>query len=173
MSPQNSPFTLLYARHHDGDALVDDPLEVGEVDLVQGDLVDLDVDLEARVLHRVAREVLHAGHHVALDAAGQRCPDLADVVRILAVGLLCPSPRRVAEHVHAHAAVEVGTDGSELAADGVADALLEVEVPRRAASHGDGEAGGAIDDDAPRAVAEREPRQPEPLDPCGVEGALW
>ena len=100
--------------HHAGHALVDDPLEVGEVDLVQGLLVHLDVDLEAGVLHRVAREVLHRGHHVALHAPGERGAHLAHVVGILAVGLLGAAPRRVAQQVHADAAVEVGADGSQL-----------------------------------------------------------
>ncbi len=122
-------------RHHRRDALVDDPLEVGEVHLVERDVVDLDVDAEAGVLHRVAGEVLHARHHVALQATGERGTELADVVRILAVGLLRPAPCRVAQQVDAHRAGEVGADRSQLAADRVADALLQIEVPRRAPGH--------------------------------------
>ena len=74
---------------------------------MQRDVVDLDVDGEAGVLHRVAREVLDAGHHVALQTACQGGAELADVVRVLAVGLLCSAPRRVPQHVDAHGAGEV------------------------------------------------------------------
>ena len=61
-----------------------------EVDLVQGDLIHGDVDLEAGVLHRVAGEVLDAGHGMALHAPGERSPHLAHVMGIFAVGLLGP-----------------------------------------------------------------------------------
>ena len=89
-------------------------------------LVDGDVHLEAGVLHGVGGEVLDGGHHVALDAPGEGGAHLADVVGVLAVGLLGPSPGGVTEHVHAHAAVEVGAHGAELLPDGVADALLQL-----------------------------------------------
>ena len=131
---------------------------------MQGDVVDLDVDGEARVLHRVAREVLHARHDVALQAAGQGGAELADVMRILAVGLLGPPPRRVAQHVDAHGAGQVGADRAQLATDGVTDALLEVRVPRRAPGHRHREAGRVPDHRASRSVAEPDARQADPLD---------
>ena len=91
-------------RAHDArDALVDHAPEVRQVHLVQRALVGRDVDGEPRVLHRVAREVLHAREHVLLHAAGERGAHLAEQVRILAVGLLRPTPRRMAEQVHADA----------------------------------------------------------------------
>ena len=127
-------------------------------------LVDRDVDAEAGVLHGVQGEVLHAGHGVALHAAREGGAQLADVERVLAVRLLRPTPGRVAQHVHAHAAVEVGADGAQLAADGVADALLEVDVPRRAAGHAHREAGGRADDHAARPVGEVEAGDAEPVD---------
>ncbi len=140
---------------------------------MEGDLVDLDVDGEAGVLHRVAGEVLHARHHVALQAPGQRGAELADVVRVLAVGLLGPAPRRVAQQVDAHGAGEVGADGAQLAADGVADPLLEVGVPGRAARHRHREAGGVADHRAARAVAKRMPGRPTRSTSAATNGALW
>ncbi len=132
-------------RHHRSDAFVDDAPEVREVHLVQGDVVDFDVDGEAGVLHRVAREVLHARHHVALQTAGEGGAELADVMRVLAVRLLGPTPRGVAQHVDAHRAGEVRTDRAQLATDGVADAFLEVGIPGRAACHRHRETGGVSD----------------------------
>ena len=149
--------------HHRGHALVDDALEVGQVHLVEGDLVDGDVDGEAGVLHRVAGEVLDAGHGVSLHAPGQGGAHLADMVRVFPVGLLGPSPRRVAEHVHAHAAVQIGAHCPQLLADGRADPFLEVGVPGGPPGHADREAGRLVDHDPPRAVGEREAGQPDPL----------
>ena len=139
---------------------------------MEGDVVDLDVDGEPGVLHRVAREVLHARHHVALQAAGQRGAELADVVRVLAVGLLRPTPRRMAQHVDAHRAGEVRADGPQLPTDGVADPLLELRVPRRAASHRHREAGRVADHRAARPVAEPDAGQADPLDLGGDERRL-
>ena len=119
----------------------------------------------------LAAKCLTRGHHVPLHAAGERGAHLAEVVRVLAVGLLRPAPRGVAEGVHAHAAVEVGAHRPQLPPDGLADALLEVEVPRGATRHGDGEGGGVADDDATRAVAEGEARDAEAIDPRGDERA--
>ena len=113
--------------------------------------------------------MLHRRHHVALHAPGEGGAHLAEVVRILAVGLLGPAPGRVAEDVDAHAAVEVGADGAELAADRLADALLEIDVPGGAPGHRDREGSGVADDDAAGTVAEREARDAEPLDPGGQE----
>jgi hypothetical protein len=139
---------------------------------VEGSLVDIDVDGEAGVLHRVAREVLDAGHGVALDAPGQGGTHLADVMGVLAVGLLGAPPGRMAEDVDAHTSVEVGSDSPQLPTDGLADALFEVHVPGGPPGHADGEAGGPVDDHAPRTVGEREPRQPEPLHLGGPKRAL-
>ena len=143
--PHHSPLTLLYADITDATPSSMMRWKCGQVHLVQRDVVDLDVDGEAGVLHRVAGEVLHAGHHVALQAAGERGAELADVVRVLAVGLLGATPGRMAQHVHADGAGEVGADGAQLAPDRVADALLEVGVPGRAAGHRHREAGGVAD----------------------------
>ena len=52
--------------HHGRHALVHDPAEVREVDVMQVVVVDAHVDAEAAVLDGVAGEVLDARHHVAL-----------------------------------------------------------------------------------------------------------
>ncbi len=157
--------------HHARHPFVDDAPEVGQVHLVQRAVVDGDVDSEAGVLHRVGGEVLDRRHHVALHPSGQRRAHLAEVVGVLAVGLLRPSPRRVAQGVHADPAVQVGAHGPQLAPDGIADALLEVEVPRGAAGHGDGEGGGVADHHTARPVAEGEPGDAEAVDARGEERA--
>ncbi len=139
---------------------------------MEGGLVDRDVHVEPGVLHRIAGEMLHAGHSVALHAPGQRGAHLSDVEWVLAVGLLGASPCRMAQDVDADAAVEIGADGPELAADDVTDPLLEFGVPGRSPGHAHREAGGPVDDHAPRPVGERESVQPDPLDPGRPERAL-
>ncbi len=131
---------------------------------MERDLVDLDVDGEPGVLHRVAGEVLHARQHVALETTGQRRTELADVMRVLAVRLLRPTPRRVPQHVDAHRPGEVRARGPQLTTDGIADPLLELRIPGCAASHRDREAGGVPDHRAPRAVAEPDAGETDPLD---------
>ena len=96
---------------------------------------DGDVDREPRVLHRVAREVLHARVHVLLHPARERRAHLAEQVRILAVRLLGATPGGVAEQVHAHAAEVRRADGAGLEPDDAPDRLLEREVERRATRH--------------------------------------
>ena len=163
---------LVVGAHHTGDALVDDPLELREVHLVERDLVDLDVDLEPGVLHRVDREVLHGGHHVALQAPGERGSHLADVVGVLAVRLLRPAPRRVPQDVDAHRPREVGARRTQLASDRVADTFLEIGIPRGTASHRHREAGRVADHDATGPVGERDARQSDAFDTRRVEGSL-
>ncbi len=68
----------------------------------------------------------------------------------------------MAEQVHAHAAVERGVGGAELASDRVTDPLLERRIEGGAARHADREGRRLPDDDAARAVAEREARDAEP-----------
>ena len=157
-------------RHDRRDAGVDDLLEVREVHLVQRDLVDLDVDLEAGVLHRVAGEVLRAGHDVALQATGEGCAQLADVERVFAVGLLRSAPRRVSEHVDAHGARQRRAGRAQLRTDRFPDSLLEVGVPGRTPGHGDGEAGAVAQHRSARSVGEGDAREAEPLDDSRVEG---
>ena len=109
---------------------------------------------------------------MALHPPHQRRPELTDVKRILAVGLLGPAPGRMAEDVDADATEEIGTDGTELLSDGLADPLFQVEVPGGAAGHRDGKAGCRTDDDTARAIGEGEPRDAESLDPSGGKGPL-
>ena len=102
--------------------------------------------------------------HVALHAAGQRRAQLADVVRVLAVGLLRAAPRRVAQHVHAHGAGEVGADRPQLPTDRVADPLLESGPTSRRGPCYTGKQVAWPTTTAPRSVAEREAGDADPLD---------
>ena len=131
---------------------------------MEGDVVDLDVDAEPRVLHGVAREVLDARHHVALQAACERGAELADVERVLAVGLLRPPPGRVTEQVDAHRPGQVRADRSQLGADRVADALLQVEVPGGTTCHRHRERSRVADHRTAWAVGEPDAREPDPLE---------
>ncbi len=140
---------------------------------MEGSFVHGDVHDEPGVLHRVAGEVLHTGHGVALDTPGQGGTHLAHVERVLAVGLLGPPPCRVTQDVDAHASVEVGADGTELAADGLAHSLLEARVPGRPPGHGDREAGGLVDD-YPRGPSEKaNPSSPRRSMRAARKGLLW
>ena len=150
--------------HHRGHSVCGHPLEVGQVHLVQGPLVGGDVHLEAGVLHRVAGEVLHARHHVALQAPGEGGGHLAHMAGILAVGLLGAAPGGVAQQVHAHRAGEGCPRGPQLGADRLADALLECGVERRAPGHRHRERGGRSQHASPGAVGEVEPGNAQALD---------
>ena len=110
---------------------------------------------------------------MALHAQGEGGAHLTHVVRVLAVGLLGPSPRRMPEDVHAHPTVEIGAHGPQLLTDGGSDALLEVDVPGGAPGHADREAGRLVDDHSAWAVGEGETLQPEPLHPAPRNGLLW
>src|SRR5450755_1015328 len=94
------------------------------------------------------------------------------MMRILAVGLLRPTPRRVAQDVDAHSTVEVGSHGPELNANGFADPFFEIDVPCGAAGHADREAGGLVDHHTPRAVGEGKSGQPQTVNPGRPERAL-
>ena len=129
---------------------------------MEGDLVDLHIDLEAGVLDGVGGEVLHRGHGVALDPSRQRRAHLANVVRILAIGLLGTAPGRVTQQVDAHAAEERGTHGTQLDADGVTDPLLEIDVEGGSPRHRHGEGSRTIDDHAAGSVGEGEAGDAQP-----------
>jgi hypothetical protein len=161
MVPAPLAVHLVVRGHHGGGAGVDAAPEVREVDVAQVVVVDGHVDPQAGVLHRVAREVLHARHHVALGAPHEGGTHLAEQVGILAEGLLRPSPGRVAQQVHAHPGEQVGAQRPALDADDVAHPLLEVGVERGAPGHGDREGGGVAHDHAAGAVAEADPREAE------------
>ncbi len=151
-------------RRHDGrHALLGDAVEMGQVDVVEGGLVDRDVDREAGVLHGVHGVVLDARHDPSLRAAGQRGAELAQVVRIVPVRLLDAAPGRVAGQVDADAAEEVAAEGADLAADDVPDLFLQRDVPGRAARHRDGERGGCAGDAAAGPVDETGARQPQAI----------
>src|SRR5207245_1394868 len=106
----------------------------------------------------------HAGDDVALQASNGGGTHLPDVAGVLAIGLLCPTPGRVVQQVHADAPDEVGALGPGLRTDRRADALLESRVPRRAPGHRHREAGGVTERDAARPVAEPDAGKAEPRD---------
>ena len=68
--PGPLPIDLVVGGHDAGHTLGDDPPEVGQEDLVEGNLGDLDIHLESGVLDGVGGEVLDRRHGVALDAPG-------------------------------------------------------------------------------------------------------
>ena len=89
---------------------------------------------------------------------------LAYMARILAVGLLGPAPGGVAQQVHAHRAGEGGARGPQLGADGLADALLQAWIERRAPGHRHRERGGRPEHASPGSVREVEARDAQPID---------
>ena len=150
--------------HHRRHPAGGDPFEVREIHLVERPFVDGHVDGEPGVLHRVQRKVLHARHHVPLQPGDERRRHHAHVVRVLPVRLLRPSPRRVTQQVHAHRAGVGGAARSQLGADRVTDAGLEVGIEARATCHAHRERRRVADDAAPRTVGEVDPGNTEPLD---------
>ena len=79
--------------------------------------------------------MLHAGHDVVLHAGGERGAHFAEMERVLAIRLLRPAPRRVAEEVDADAAEIVAAERANFAADDIADACFEFWIEGRAARH--------------------------------------
>src|SRR3712207_885332 len=130
---------LVVGAHHRSRALLDAALEVRQVHLAERPLGDAHVHPKTRVLYAVEREVLDTGHRVPLHAAHQGGAHLAEVVRILTVGLLGPPPGWVPQEVDAHAPEEVGALGTQLDAYDVADPLLQLWIPGSSAGHGDWE----------------------------------
>ena len=105
--------------------------------------------------------VLDARHDPSLRPAGQRGPELAQVVGIIAVRLLDATPGWVAGQVDADAAEEVAPEGADLAADDVPDPLLQQEVPGGAARHRNRKGRRCAGDAPARPVDEAGARQPQ------------
>ena len=150
--------------HHRGHTLVRHPLEMGQVHLVQRPLASRDVHPEPGVLHRVAGEVLHAGHHVLLQASGERGRHLPHVARVLAIGFLSPAPRRMAQQVQADRTGEGGAGRPQLGAHDPPHPLLEFRVEGGPAGHRHRERGGRSDHATPWTVGEVEARDAQPFD---------
>ena len=158
--------------HHTGDATLHDPFEVRQVHLVQRPLVDLHVDAEAGILHRVQGEVLHARHHVLLRPQHQRPSHFADQQWFFAVGLLGSAPPGMSQQVDAHPAVVGAAHAANLGTDCLTDSMLQVGVESRTSGHADGKRRLDTDHASPRAVAELDAGDAQPLDHCRREGAL-
>ena len=161
----SGPLTVdrVVRRHDRGDTLVGGPFEVGQVDVVQRRLVGLHIDHRSSVLHAVQREVLRACHHVALGTSDQRRAEFTEMVGVVAVRLLCPTPRGMAQEVDAHTPEEVATLRTDLAPDHVADLLLQLDIPRGTARHRHGERCPMTGDAAARPVHEAGAGDPEPI----------
>ena len=86
------------------------------------------------------------------------------MIRVVAVGLLRPPPSGVAWQVDADTAEEVPALGPDLPPDRLADSLFELDVPGRAAGHGDGKGGALTGHAATRSVREPRARDTEPID---------
>ena len=156
--------------HHGVGSGIDNCLEMRQINLVQHMLVNRHVDLETLVLHRVQREVLHASHHVRLEATGHGGSHPARQHRILAVALLRAPPRGVAEQVDAHGSGVVRIPRPRLQADRSADALLQRRIPGRGPGHRYREGGRGADHHPPGAIAETDAGDAEPPDRSGNEG---
>ena len=150
--------------HYGTRAGIDAALEMGQVDLPQCALVHGDIDMEARILHAVGREMLGGGHDVVvLHPARQRRPHLAQQERVLAIGFLCSPPSGVSQEIDADASEQISSMGTKFSSDGVADSALEFHVKAGAPSHGDGEAGGVALRDAPGSIVEEQVRNSQAL----------
>ena len=159
-----APFSVerVVGRHDARHALLDHSLEVGQVDAIEHVGPHPHVDLEPGVLDAVAGEVLGAAHDVPLQTTDEGRAHLADVVGVLAVGLLRAAPARVAEQVEARGQADVGALGARLPSDRFAYALFQRVVEAGGSCHGDGEAGGYAAGDAAGTIDEVEPAETQP-----------
>ncbi len=138
------------------------PAEVREVDLVECPLVHGHVDPEPGLLHRVAGEVLHAGHDPGLQAPSQGGRHLADVVWVFAIGLLGATPPGVSEQVHTDRTGVGRSHRPQFGADHLTDPLLEPGIEGGTTGHRHREAGGRPDDAPAGTVGEADPRDAQP-----------
>jgi hypothetical protein len=103
---------------------------------------------------------------MALDAAGHRRPQRADVQRVLAVGLLGAAPAGMTQQIHTHRRQPVGAETARLPGDRLADPLLQLRIPAGTAGHRHRESGGATVQHHPARpidevqAAQTQPRQP-------------
>jgi hypothetical protein len=91
--PREFAIDLVVGAHHRSNARVEAMLEMRQIDFVQGALVGLHIDLEAGVLHRIQREMLHRADDIMrLDAGAHRGAHHAEVIGVLAIGF-CARPQ--------------------------------------------------------------------------------
>ena len=100
---------------------------------------------------------------MALDAPGHRRPQRAYVQGVLAIGLLSPTPARMAQQIYAHCRQPVGPEAASLPCDRSADALLQLRIPAGASGHGHRKGGGAaLQHHAARPIHEVQAAQAQP-----------
>ncbi len=130
----------IVGAHNGGDTSINALLEVGEIDLPQGTLVDTHVHVKAGLLDGVAGIVFGAGHDVILQAAYHGRPHGSKNMGILAEGFLGTPPAWMAEEVYTHTCEEIRSVGTCLNPHRRADAFLQPYVPGGRSSHGNREA---------------------------------
>ena len=134
--------------------------EVGQVELMEHPAAHPDIHQEAGTIDRVEGEMLDAGDGVALQTAAAGRAHGPEQHGILAVGLLGPAPAGVAQQVHTHRRHPVGPKRTGLPGDGLADPLLEVDVPAGAPGDRHRKGGGApLQHHPPRTIHELQPPQ--------------
>ena len=168
---QHTVLAAIFAVHlvvgaHDAEAArIQSALEMRQVNLVQGTLVDPHVHLEARVFHGVQREVFDAGDDIVrLDSGCQSRAHFAEEKRVFSIGFLRASPRGVAQQIDADRAREVAAIGAGFLAHDFADPQFEIGIESRTARHRAGKAGRLPPRDPPRPIGEVERRNAQPFD---------
>ena len=79
------------------------------------------------------------GDIVGLDACGQCCPHLTEMIRVFPIGFLRAAPSWMAQQIDAHRAGKIAILGADFLAHSLANALFQVAVPTCAAGHRCGE----------------------------------
>ena len=87
--------------------------------------------------------MLDACHGITLHAAHRRSPHACQMLGVLSVALLRTAPGWMARKIDADAGKEIAAQRAHLAADGLADPFFQMDIEGCAASHGNGEGGGA------------------------------
>ena len=116
--------------------------------------------------------MLDAGHGMALDALTQRRPHLAQMIGVLAIGLLRPAQGRMPQQVDADAPEERTAPHPQFPPDQLAGRGLERGAKARASRHADRETGGGAKPDAARPVDKLEPRNAKTGNDGGRAGAV-
>ena len=144
---------------------------MARIDLAQGLLIHRSVLGCPQVLDVVGCIVLHAGRNVGLHTRDHCGTQAAELVGILSVSFLRASPERVAQEIDRRCQQHGLTCGDHLVAQGLADLVLEIHVPRCSSRHGDrkhcglavhgvGRLNGSVQVDPARAIPERESFDP-------------
>ena len=137
---------VVIRRHHRPRlAFLDSHLEAFQIDFAQGTLRHAGVVGRAVGLLVVHGKVFDAGPHaVALHAAHVGSSHLAAHHGVFGVILKVASAQRVAVDVEGRCQQDVGSVLQHLVANGFADVLHQVRVPRRRQQGADGEVGAVI-----------------------------